>query len=216
MTDRIEELIQKSIDLSEAAARSRWQSESKAHLQKLRAMEKRSEELWQEAKALGRDGVSQKNYENLANAIIKASVDDYIKLTSGDLTETATCNKPEIRKFMHEQTYTRINTAGILESIDKLYAEDFIPHVRIHGQDIRKEWRDYRRKTKNSSAYYDYNIVATHRCPFCKGALYPQKTYKGQHLAGKGSFRIVCRYCGMAAYWTGGEMKEGEAIAATA
>ena len=179
--DTIEDLIVESVRLGEEvwerayALREHRNTTgvpiTEEQIQELEAMEAKSEQLWQEAKALGKDSVTQQNYEDLANAIIYRGIRDWESLISSMITPSAAINEAEIKRFMQSQTYSKLNTEELLEQIELIYKLKFIPYAKRNRSSIIKQWENFQKRglSKNDAVY-----ESKHRCPLCGGSYRPR------------------------------------------
>lgn len=179
--DRIEELVVKSVRLGEEARNKglelitrhrNGQKATEEEICAIEAMEAESERIWQEAKALGKDGVTNENYENLANAIIYRGMRDWEALISGSIEPGASCNEAEIRNFMKTQVYTKLNTEEMLDVIQTIYAYKFIPYARKHKQEIIDQWNVFKTKKLVKE---ECEAESQHICPLCGGCFRPKE-----------------------------------------
>lgn len=178
--DKIEELVVESVRLGEevwerAYALREHRKETgipitEEQICELEAMEEESERLWQEAKELGKDGVTQKNYEDLANAIIYRGVRDFEGLISGTIPNGATINEMEVRKFMKEQTYTQLDTEALLDKIEFVYKYKFIPRAKRNRSRIIEQWKNFQEQKMSKD---DAVFQSKYRCPLCGGSYRP-------------------------------------------
>ena len=179
--DRIEELIVESVRLGEEV----WQKAyalkerrketgepiTEEQIVELEAMEDESERLWQEAKRLGKEGVTQKNYEDLANAIIVRGMRDWEGLISGSITPGAGCNETEIKNFMMHQVYTKLDTEEMLNAIQNIYSYRFIPYAKKYSKEIIEQWERFKKKKMIKE---ECEAESQHICPLCGGCFRPR------------------------------------------
>ena len=160
-------------------------------------MERKSAELWAEAKRLGKPNVRQENYEDLANAILKKAVEDYESMMCGTVSESGdNMSMHLIEKFFKQQTYVKLNMSELLDHIKNVYRERFIPYAKKHRFDICNQWEDFDKQ----GLTIEERIKATkHRCPLCKGCLRP--------IHNDNYYNIGCTTCNLAVYLTGKEDK---------
>ena len=179
--DKIEELVVESVRLGEevwqrAIALKEHRKETgvpitEEQICELEAMEDESERLWKEAKRLGKAGVTQKNYEDLANAIIVRGMRDWEGLISGSIQPGAPCNEPEIKNFMKHQVYSRLDTEEMLNTIQSVYSRKFIPYAKKHKDEIVEQWERFKRKKMIKE---ECEAESQHICPLCGGCFRPR------------------------------------------
>lgn len=168
--DPIEKLVVKSVQLGEEVAKAMQNGFSPSEYEVLVAKEQESERLWEEAKRLGRPTVTQKNYEDLANAIIKRAVDDYEDLMCETVYPGAIINWESIIGFLSEQTFVRLDMMEQIDIIRNVYNYKFIPYVKKHTKEIEQEWK----KFDKQNIPIDERVKYTHHhCPLCRGVLRP-------------------------------------------
>ena len=188
--DQIEELIIKSVRLGEKARkrRERGISSSEERL-KIEEMESETERLWEEACELGKDYVQTRNYENLANAILKSAIEDYEALISGDLSEGPEgVSTYEIEGLMQEQIFVHLDMEALLKQIRDIYENRFIPYAQAHKSEIFADWKQF---NKQGLTIEDRIKATKHRCPMCGGALRP------------GYAKICCTTCYLSVFIPG-------------
>lgn len=191
--DPIEKLIRKSIALCEEAFRRR--KDGIGPIEKIEALEKEGEELWAEAKRLGKPHVQKSNYEDLANAYLMSCVHDYEDLISGG-AEGPKKNKELIEDILEHQMFVKTDMTEMLRKIDRIYKNEFVPYVKEHYSDIINEWKMFE-KTRRSIK--DCSRDASYRCPLCKGALRPKYLYNS-HKRTKNIEKIICTGCGLSSF----------------
>ena len=179
--DKIEELVVESVRLGEevwqrAIALKETSKKSgkpitEDQIMELEAMEDESERLWEEAKKLGKPGVTHQNYEDLANAIIVRGMRDWEGLISGSVTPGAPCNETEIRNFMKHQVYTRLDTEEMLDTIQSVYTKKFIPYAKKHKNEIIEQWEKFKSKKMVKE---ECEAASQHICPLCGGCFRPR------------------------------------------
>lgn len=183
--DPIEKLIIKSVRLGEIAAKKRqkglWATESKL----IKELEAESEVLWNEAKRLGKSKVTDKNYEDLANAFLKECVEDYEELISG-APENPKKNISLIEDVLEHQTYVRLDMTEQLKHIRHVYLNKFVPYVKAHSLAIKQQWEDF---DKANYTVEERVIKTKHHCPMCNGSLMPKFDRK------KKNYVIGCTNC---------------------
>lgn len=173
------------------------QATSESDEKKKVELERESDKFWTMAKALGKPGVTEDCYENLANAVVKQAIFDYIGLLNTVRAReevSATCNKTEIRKFAKDQMITTLNLSDLLDQIDRCYEEKFIPYVSEHRAEIVSDYKEAKKKHKT---IYEFLDQTKHRCPFCQNGLYPKAIFVGKTKTERIGYNIVCRNCGM-------------------
>lgn len=194
MNDPIEKLIVESVRLGEVAARWRrgimadGDEVYAAEYEDINAIEAKSEELWQEAKRLGKSGVTRKNYEDLANAFLQECIEDYEDLLSGS-SEGPKKNFELIEDVLEHQMYVKIDLTEQLKRIARIYHNQFAPYIKKHSFEIVQQWEEFDKK-----GYDDEERVrfTKHRCPLCGGTLKPKYT-RGKYR--DGTYVIGCSGC---------------------
>lgn len=191
MSKKIDELISQSLVIEQEILRIDGHTKKgKAEREREREqLQKEADALWAEAKALGKEDVTKRNYENLANAIVQAAVTDYESLISGAITPGAQCNQEEIQRFAEEQTYVTLDISAMLAKVDSIYREKFLPYVREHSLEIAEQWREF---DKQKLSMDIRPRRSKHRCPLCGGCLKP--------LDKKHHYDIGCTGCNLEAY----------------
>ena len=165
--DSIESIIIESVRLGEKARKKR----EIGNFKDAKEYEEKSEELWQQAKELGKPYVHRKNYENLANAILQSAIEDYEQLISGTLDEGSEgVSKYEIEGLMREQTFVQLNMEELLSNIKSIYENRFIPYANAHKDEILSEWKKF---DKQGLTIEDRIKATKHHCPMCGGAMRP-------------------------------------------
>ena len=192
--DPIEKLVIESVQLGEKVrARPFVMTDKERAMYK--EMDTRSEELWKEAKRLGAPHVTQKNYEDRANAILHRAIEDYEDLMCKTKQEGGdSMSMSSIENFLKRQTYSRLNMIEMLERIKTIYHTKFYPYCAKHAKEISEQWAQF----DKSSVYmnlYDREKATKHRCPLCGGALRP--------ISKQGYYNIGCTGCHLAAYLPG-------------
>ena len=169
-----------------------------------------SDELWEAAKNMhGGPKTRRKNYEDLANAILKRTVLDYESLISENISdnkenwiwgtakyieftpkqkkytdydEAVVCNKLLIMDFAKNiaPMITKINFENLLNQIKKDRSTKFIPYVSENLKDIHNEYCKFKKKKLTKADYCSQFIF---RCPICGGALKPEYTGKMENIA---------------------------------
>ena len=179
--DRIEDLVVRSVRLGEEARNrgleliTRHRSGQKATEEEIcaiEAMENESARLWEQAKELGKEGVTHKNYEDLANAIIYRGIRDWEELISGSIEPGASCNEAEIRNFMKQQVYTKLDMEEMLDNIQQIYVNQFIPYAKKHKKEIIAQWNVFKRKRYVKE---ECEAESQHICPLCGGCFRPKE-----------------------------------------
>lgn len=191
--DPIEKLILKSVKIGELAAERRMKGIGP--IEEIEALEEESERIWQMAKRLGKENVSETNYENLANAYLKACVEDYEDLLSG----AAQGNKKNfdlIEDIFEHQTFVKIDMMEMANHIKDVYYKQFVPYVKRNEKAIVDQWKAFDKKRIKM----DERIHMTkHRCPLCGGSLKPEY-YKGKLILRDKPYKIGCTGCQL--WWT--------------
>lgn len=192
--DPIEKLVIESVQLGEKV-RARPFSMTDEERAMYKEMDTRSDELWKEAKRLGAPHVTQKNYEDLANAILQRAIEDYEDLMCNTKQEGGdSMSIASIENFLRHQTYSQLDMMEMLEHIKSVYRNKFYPYCARHAREINMEWMRF----DESPAYmnvYDRERASKHRCPLCGGALRP--------LDKQGYYNIGCTRCHLVAYLPG-------------
>lgn len=176
--DPIEKLVRESVRIGEIAAKRR--REKIGPIEEIDALDAESERIWKQAKRLGAPGVTQKNYEDLANAILKACITDYEELLSGS-EEDSKKNFELIRDVLEHQQFVKLDMIAQLDHIKYVYENQFIPYVNKHTADIKKDYRAFKKKKFNDR---EFTVVAKHRCPLCGGALRPWRFHRQYEVIG--------------------------------
>jgi len=169
LSETIDELIRKSLDIEQQILN--YPSLNKKDQAMRERLQKESDALWKRAKELGRDSVTQRNYEDLANAVIRLTFMDYEDIISGAIEQSASCNLDEIHRFAAEQTYTPLDLEALLAKVHRVYHEKFIPYAEKYASKIVKQWREFDRKRVS---YEDRVQKSKYRCPLCGGCLKPK------------------------------------------
>lgn len=186
--DPIEKLILKSVRIGELAAERRMKGIGP--IEEIEALEEESERIWQQAKQLGRENVTPTNYENLANAYLKACVEDYEDLLSG----AAQGNKKNfelIEDILEHQTFVKIDMMEMVNHIKDVYYKQFVPYVKRNEKAIVDQWKTFDKKRIKM----DERVRMTkHRCPLCGGSLKPEY-YKGKLILRDKPYKIGCTGC---------------------
>lgn len=196
--DAIEDLVVKSVRLGEEvwerayALREHRKNTgiqiTEEQICELEAMEEESERIWQKAKALGKDGVTQKNYEDLANAIVYRGIRDWEALISGSITPRGDINEGEIRKFMKSQVYSRLDMEEMLDQIKSVYELKFIPYAKRNRSSIIKQWTNFQKKKMSKE---DAVFNSKHKCPLCGGSYRP-RIFNNAVLIGCTNCDLMC------------------------
>lgn len=187
--DPIEKLVIKSVRLGEIAFKKRMNGITEDELPLIKAMEAESKKLWDEATKLGAPNVTDKNWEDLANAIVESAVLDYEDLLCGTEIPNARVNYESILGFLEDQTYVKLDMSVLIEHIKNVYEHKFLPYVKRNWKDIVWEWKEFDRK----EIPFDDRVKYTHhRCPLCAGALRP--------LRRRSTTAIGCSNCRLVYY----------------
>lgn len=187
MANIVDELIRKSMDIEQEI--SRIYAFTKEGREKRERLQKEADELWAQAKELGRPNVTRRNYEDLANAIVSSAATDYEDLISGTVEPSASCNLEELQRFSKEQTYVSLDMSAMLEKVDRIYREKFLPYAKKHATEIAEQWRNFNRQGLDM----DIRVRRSkHKCPLCGGCLKPHYV--------KSNYSIDCTGCNLKAY----------------
>lgn len=187
--DPIEKLIVKSVRLGEEAARRRRMGIGP--LYEIEALEAESEKIWAEAKRLGKKNVTETNYENLANAFLKACIEDYEELISG-AAESPKKNFELIADVLENQMFVKVDLIEQCKRIKRVYETQFVPFVGKYRQEIFNEWKMLGDK---GISEFDRGIYMTRRCPLCGGALHPKHFRRDKTVKAEDPKLIVCTGC---------------------
>lgn len=186
--DPIEKLILKSIRLGEIANERRMKGVGP--IEEIEALEKESERIWQMAKRLGKENVSESNYENLANAFLKACVEDYEDLLCG-APQGNKKNFDLLEDILEHQMFVKIDMMGMIEHIKDVYKNKFVPYTKRHEKEIVEQWKMFDKKRVS----IDERIATSkHKCPLCGGSLRPEY-YKGKLIVRDKPYKIGCTGC---------------------
>lgn len=137
---------------------------------KIKALERDSDYWWNMAKRMNDQKTIRKNYENLANAVVKQTVFDYEALISGTKSDSCECSMPEVLAFAKETNFTKLDLFAILMKIKEDRKSKFVPYVRENLDGIASAFRSFKRKRTDATAY---NNTFPYRCALCGGALKP-------------------------------------------
>ena len=185
LDEKIEELIVKSVRLGEITARKRREGFPEEELPEIEKMEEVSEQLWQEAKRLGKPYVTKQNYEDLANAFLEECIEDYEDLISG-ASEGPKKNVELITDVLENQTFVKLDMTEQLDQVRHTYLKKFVPYTKKYRNDIVKQWEEFDKKRYDIS---ERVLKTKHKCPLCGGCLKPRWDRKGNN------FVIGCTGC---------------------
>ena len=187
--DPIEKLVTESVRLGEEVAIAYRMGFEEKDRESLKEKARESERLWQEAKKLGKNNVTDKNYEDLANAILQRAVEDYEDLMCGTISPGATVNYESILGFLEDQTFVKLDMIEQIERIKRIYHKKFIPYVDAHWKEIKEESKEFDEKKLRNE---DRVLMTKHHCPLCGGALKPCQR--------RGGTAIGCTDCHLVHY----------------
>lgn len=175
--DPIEKLIVESVQKGEEAAYMR--QHGIGPIKKIMELEGESERIWAEAKRLGKPHVRRENYENLANAFLKACVEDYEELISGAPSGHKK-NFKLIEDVLEHQMFVKLDMTEQLKHIKNVYETQFKPYAEKHETEIIEQWEDFTQRRLD-----DRDIMAEtkYRCPLCGGSLRP-RYYRKMYVIG--------------------------------
>ena len=117
-------------------------------------------------------GAPQKNWDDLANAIIERAVRDFeYAISDRPIPQDCSlkdCSREAIMAFAKKQALRDIDLVLILKNIEKDYRTKFRPYALKHYKEIKSERARLGRKYDTNP---HINERVTHRCPVCGGAL---------------------------------------------